>query len=70
MSFNICVSVESPQLADPVENDTSQNSRTHNGVMVIILTVLLVVSVICVILLTIFVFTLKMQLQADNDKNR
>ena len=65
------ISVESPQLVDPVENDTSQNSGIDNGVMIIaILAVLLaVVSVICIILL-IFVFKLKMQRQANDNKNR
>ena len=65
------VSVESPQLADPVGNDTSQSSGIDNGVIAIaVLAVVLVVLVICVILLIIFNFKLKMQLQANDNKSR
>ena len=49
----------------------SKSGGTDNIVMIIaVLAVLLVVLVICVILLIIFNFKLKMQLQANNDKNR
>ena len=59
----IFVSVELPQLTDPVENKCIQNSGNNASVMANgILAVLLVISVICIIVLTAFVFKLKLQL--------
>ena len=67
------VSVELPQPADSVENASCQNSNTDISnvslMAIVILAVLLIVSVICLIFLTIFVFKLKMQHQTtDNNK--